>query len=326
MPFVPAKCTSCGAAIDVDDGLDSAFCAYCGTRFITKQAINNNAQPPPQNDNINININLGGASTNSHHDGSNAFVNFWTTGNRWDAKHIIVYLVIFAVTFLAIFLPTFFSLRDLGDIGGSGGSGAGGGGSSGDGSGSNTYPTISTPMNPMEFNGTGDSVVTGINLHAGHFYARFSHAGTGNFIVRFSHGTSSSSLLNLIGVQSGYTLLSDFLRVPITNGALEIRANGAWTITIFEISRFSERNLQGTGHYVSGLIGGLSGRRSVSLTHNGSGNFIVRLYRYGGGTSGNQSIVNRIGVYQGDVMANFSAFNFYFFWIRANGDWTLSIN
>ena len=34
MRFVPATCTKCGAALDVDPSQDAAVCPYCDTAFI----------------------------------------------------------------------------------------------------------------------------------------------------------------------------------------------------------------------------------------------------------------------------------------------------
>lgn len=39
MPLVPAKCTQCGANIQVDSKLDAAVCDSCGTPFIVEKAI-----------------------------------------------------------------------------------------------------------------------------------------------------------------------------------------------------------------------------------------------------------------------------------------------
>ncbi len=41
MALVPAKCTQCGANIEVDETKDAGICQYCGTAFITEKAINN---------------------------------------------------------------------------------------------------------------------------------------------------------------------------------------------------------------------------------------------------------------------------------------------
>ena len=39
MRFVPATCTKCGAALDVDPSQDAAVCPYCDTAFIVEKAI-----------------------------------------------------------------------------------------------------------------------------------------------------------------------------------------------------------------------------------------------------------------------------------------------
>ncbi len=41
MPIIPAKCTNCGASLDVDNTKDAAICPYCGSAFIVEKAINN---------------------------------------------------------------------------------------------------------------------------------------------------------------------------------------------------------------------------------------------------------------------------------------------
>lgn len=41
MPLVPAKCTQCGANIEVDDTKEAGICRFCGTAFITEKAITN---------------------------------------------------------------------------------------------------------------------------------------------------------------------------------------------------------------------------------------------------------------------------------------------
>lgn len=41
MAFIPARCTQCGADIEVDATKDAGICKYCGTAFVTEKAINN---------------------------------------------------------------------------------------------------------------------------------------------------------------------------------------------------------------------------------------------------------------------------------------------
>ena len=40
-PFVPARCTNCGAALEVNPNLEAAVCRFCNTPFIVQKAINN---------------------------------------------------------------------------------------------------------------------------------------------------------------------------------------------------------------------------------------------------------------------------------------------
>lgn len=41
MPLVQAKCTNCGANLEINNTLDAAVCPYCGAAFIVEKAINN---------------------------------------------------------------------------------------------------------------------------------------------------------------------------------------------------------------------------------------------------------------------------------------------
>lgn len=41
MAFVAAKCTQCGAEIEVDNARETGFCQYCGTKYVTEKVINN---------------------------------------------------------------------------------------------------------------------------------------------------------------------------------------------------------------------------------------------------------------------------------------------
>ena len=57
MGFIAARCTQCGAEIEVDDTKEAGICKYCGTAFITEKAINNyNTYITNNYDGANINI------------------------------------------------------------------------------------------------------------------------------------------------------------------------------------------------------------------------------------------------------------------------------
>ena len=57
MGFVAAKCTQCGANIEVDESKEAGVCKYCGTAFVTEKAINNyNTYTTNDYDGATINI------------------------------------------------------------------------------------------------------------------------------------------------------------------------------------------------------------------------------------------------------------------------------
>ena len=41
MPLVQAKCTNCGANLEVENTKDAAICPYCGSAYVVEKAINN---------------------------------------------------------------------------------------------------------------------------------------------------------------------------------------------------------------------------------------------------------------------------------------------
>ena len=58
MSFVAAKCTQCGANIEVDDSKDAGTCRNCGTAYVTQKAIHN------YNISNNLNVNTTGNTIN----------------------------------------------------------------------------------------------------------------------------------------------------------------------------------------------------------------------------------------------------------------------
>ncbi|MGN0495929.1 MAG: ribosomal protein L7/L12 [Lachnospiraceae bacterium] len=56
--LVSAKCTSCGANLEVDSNKESAICPYCNSAYIVEQAINNFTVT------MNGNLNVGSATIN----------------------------------------------------------------------------------------------------------------------------------------------------------------------------------------------------------------------------------------------------------------------
>lgn len=66
MPLVAAKCTQCGANIEVDDTKEAGICKFCGTAFITEKAITNyNTYVTNNNNFAGANINVLGANVDN---------------------------------------------------------------------------------------------------------------------------------------------------------------------------------------------------------------------------------------------------------------------
>ena len=65
MAFIPARCTQCGANIEVDDTKDAGICKHCGTAFVTKKAINN-YNTYVTNDFTGANVNIVGGDVNNY--------------------------------------------------------------------------------------------------------------------------------------------------------------------------------------------------------------------------------------------------------------------
>lgn len=86
MPLVSAKCTSCGATLNVDQSLDAAICPYCGTPYIVEKAINN-YNTTYRVDNLKadvVNINSDG-SAKARIDAGNAFIQLKEFDNAYTA-------------------------------------------------------------------------------------------------------------------------------------------------------------------------------------------------------------------------------------------------
>ena len=322
MHIIKVKCESCGAALKIDDESDIIKCEYCGTslKLLRKEAPKA-PDPAPQ------------AQSHSYYYRTPNYYtqiveNIKATAKKvaWYARPlwIIVFVSVFVVVALSIIIPTVIYSSDTYNdfLNGENGTVSGG-----DTSGTSQLP--SNPMTPIVYNGTGDKVVSGIDLSKGNYYTKLTHNGSSNFIVKFYYGSNSYdyiSLANKIGEYTGYRLLDDVLGVAVTGGSLEIRANGNWTITIYEISEISGSSVSGKGDHITGVISGLSGRKTVTMTHNGSSNFIVKIYTYNGGKYGYDSAANKIGNYSGQTSVSFKTGSKYFFSIQANGDWTVSIS
>jgi hypothetical protein len=159
-----------------------------------------------------------------------------------------------------------------------------------------------------------------VTLQAGVALFDFTHNGSRNFIV-WLRGASDDLLVNKIGGYRGTTmsgvLAGEFL--------LDIKADGAWTLTLREprdqVPVGVPHTATGTGDAVSSFIS-LDGLYIVTANYTGSRNFIVWLYDADGQRI--DLVFNKIGAYSGvnTIRVNSGS---YILVVKSSGDWTILV-
>lgn len=162
--------------------------------------------------------------------------------------------------------------------------------------------------------GKGDDFVSNITLGDGIYRVHFTHSGSSNFIVKaYNTGSSYDLLVNEIGKYDGYVYLSG--EGPYS---FEITAGGSWTYKVERLTQTSKTSFSGKGDYVTDIFSASSG--TWKFTHNGSSNFMVKVYT----TSGYDLLINEIGKYDGKKIVEVPSGSNVFFEIIADGKWTAS--
>jgi hypothetical protein len=188
--------------------------------------------------------------------------------------------------------------------------------------------TVTVTEAPIIYSGTGDKVITGVDLPAGSYYAEYTHNGKRNFISKLYYiGNSYSYFLlsNEIGKCSGQAALYENGNAKITNGILEVQADGDWTITFRPVSGTTTTNIKGSGQTVTGIFTATTDRNILTCTHDGSNNFIVMVIPYNGPNPYDyESVTNEIGNYSGQKLITLTVGEKYYIYVRADGDWTIN--
>jgi hypothetical protein len=144
-----------------------------------------------------------------------------------------------------------------------------------------------------------------------------SHVGSSNFII-WTYGSGDDPLglvVNKIGSYAGRRPTNvDPNQGPVRY--VEISADGSWVIEVLPVSLASTQ-LSGIGdNFIRVIPKGFN--RPLTVTHNGSSNFIVWSYS----ASDRLDLeVNEIGPYSGTVLLDAGA---EFLEIIADGSWTMS--
>jgi hypothetical protein len=134
--------------------------------------------------------------------------------------------------------------------------------------------------------------------------AEIIHNGESNFVVNTidASGDQVDGLVNEIGDYKGTVFIEPSEDDPPV--ALEIDADGAWTVTIKHVTDAmawdSSTALEGTGDSVYQVEPPSAGLVTLELTYHGESNFIVRTYS--GTYDGLDDIANEIGDFMGEVL------------------------
>lgn len=142
--------------------------------------------------------------------------------------------------------------------------------------------------------------------------------GASNFVVNVLDADNESTgdlLVNAIGSYDGRTAFG--LTSTGDASALEVTADGPWTITVAPLSSAKDLPESGEGDGVY-LYDGDSGK--LALSHSGEGNFVV--YEETGDALSMGLLVNEIGSYSGKVALSTGP---SIIAITADGSWTASV-
>ncbi len=181
-----------------------------------------------------------------------------------------------------------------------------------------------TPFEPLVYSGTGDDVITGINVPYGLYRVVITNADTNYFSAKAydSNGNYQDLLVSTSGSKYvGESLYRGGSIEATENWRIDISSKSSWTVRIEKITDESTSNLKGSGKVVTGLFSG-SGSCVVSITNSGSEYFSAKLYDEFGeyvdllvSTSGS--------AYSGKKSVKLDADKRYFVIIESKSNWTV---
>lgn len=173
---------------------------------------------------------------------------------------------------------------------------------------------------PLEFSGTGDKVIQGVNLRKGVYKATLTHNEDRYFSAVLYSG--EGKWLKLMANESNAYSGSCLLNYSVDGGYIEVEAKGYWTIKIEKVPEGGTSNIKGTGDCVSPLFNLPKGAQVVKINHTGKGHFSVVVYDDDGKWI--KLLANTSGDYSGEVIFNGGDPNKKFcIWVEASGDWSV---
>jgi hypothetical protein len=172
---------------------------------------------------------------------------------------------------------------------------------------------------PINKTGTGDSVIA-LPAGAKAGIVTATHAGSANFVIQGLDSSNQPTLDLLVNTIGNYSGTTAFGLISLGAGptSLQITADGAWTISITQISsaKSSAVPIAGTGDQVF-LYDGKAA--AWAITNAGQSNFVVEQYSKGSLIA--NLAVNEIGAYTGTdpMQAGPSVVV-----VQSDGNWTIN--
>lgn len=185
-------------------------------------------------------------------------------------------------------------------------------------------------VQPIEFSGSGDKIITGVDVPEGEYVAYIDIDSTRHYDVKWYYGQDEydyNLLVNNSGnAYHGAVLLKDGDVSAVKNGEIDINSKGNWNIKIEPLSgTISGNSVSGNGDVVTGLFEGTGNRTVFNIKINSTRHYDVKLYKYNGGHYDYDLLVNDSGeVYDGQVASSLEKGAKYFFTVNSQGDWEIS--
>lgn len=177
------------------------------------------------------------------------------------------------------------------------------------------------------FEGSGDDVITDVNLPEGIFISTIKIDSEEYCSVRYHMDDESELLVNDSGPYYGVSLIKNYKYGEVSGGILEVQSKGAWSIEIDLLSGEATSNLVGSGDVVTGLFAG-SGKKEIALIDMKSDSYhSVRMYEYTNLDNRifSELLVNDSGVYNGKCLVDTKEDSLYFFVVESEGEWSIDL-
>lgn len=180
----------------------------------------------------------------------------------------------------------------------------------------------------LSYSGTGDKIITGVNLPEGTFVAKIRIDSTRHYDVKYHLSVDDYELLvnNSGEPYVGTVLIKGSSIEAVEDGILEINSEGDWEVTIDMLSGTCGNNIAGTGDTITGLFNGTGNNEVITITIDSTSHYHVRLYEHSNSGTRNDYdlLINDSGeAYSGEVLGKMENGKQYFFEVNAEGDWTI---